>query len=282
MTPAFFQNLNSSRQLASSPAPVETQTSMPMLGGIAALLFSVGAQLGEFRLGGAVGGVGQHHPSVTPFRDAPERQIVMPPEPDRHAPRRRQRIDAGVVDVMPLPLEGHMRLGPQGLHDLHLLLRPSSPIVKILVQTDELHLVPADPDPQPKPAAAQHVKAGGLLGDQHGLSLGQDEHLRREADSRRATAEKPEQDERIVEEIGRGVSRAPVRPARDIDPQNVIGGREMIVAGRLRRLGEQPDRGGIAADIGQRQCNAEFHRMLPTHILADRCDPVHKRNEPSP
>jgi hypothetical protein len=34
----------------------------------------------------------------------------------------------------------------------------------------------------------------------------------------------------------------------------------MIVARRLRK---QPDRGGITADIGQRQYNPEFHRVLP-------------------
>jgi hypothetical protein len=33
VTPALFQNLNFSRQFASSPAPVETQTSAPMLAG---------------------------------------------------------------------------------------------------------------------------------------------------------------------------------------------------------------------------------------------------------
>ena len=42
----------------------------------------------------------------------------------------------------------------------------------------------------------------------------------------------------------------------------MIGGAEMIVAGRLRRLRKQPDRGRITADIGQGQCNAEFHRVL--------------------
>ena len=66
-----------------------------------------------------------------------------------------------------------------------------------------------------------------------------------------------------MEEIGRGIARAPAGPARGIDPQNMIGGAEMIVAGGLSRLREQPDRGGIAADIGQRQCNPEFHRVLP-------------------
>ncbi len=36
----------------------------------------------------------------------------------------------------------------------------------------------------------------------------------------------------------------------------------MIVTGRLGRLGEHADRGGVAADIGQRQADAEFHHML--------------------
>src|ERR1700691_5869307 len=116
-------------------------------GGIAARLFSIGAQLSEVRLRGAAGGTGVHHPSVAPFLDAPERQVMMPPEPDRDATPDRRRIDAGVIDVMPLPLELHMRLGPQGLHDLHLFLGPPSPIVEVLVETHELHFVPADPTP---------------------------------------------------------------------------------------------------------------------------------------
>jgi hypothetical protein len=51
--------------------------------------------------------------------------------------------------------------------------------------------------------------------------------------------------------------------ARDLDPQNVIGSGVMIVAGCLRRLPEEPHRGGLPANIGQRQCDAEFHRVLP-------------------
>ena len=196
-----------------------------------------------------------------------KRQIMMAAEPDRDAPPDRQRIDARVIDVMPAPLKFHMALGPQSLHDLHLLLRPPSPIMKILVEADELHLVPADPDPKPEPAAAEHVERGGLLGDQHGLPLSQDQHFRREADSRRAAAQEPEQDERIVEEIGRGVARAPVRPARGVHAQNMVGRGEMIVARRLRRLSEQPHRRRIAADVGQGQCDAEFHHGAPQNII---------------
>ena len=67
-------------------------------GGIAARLFSIGAQLSEVRLRGGAGGIGVHHPSVAPFRDAPERQVLMPPEPDRDTTPDRHRIDAGVID----------------------------------------------------------------------------------------------------------------------------------------------------------------------------------------
>jgi hypothetical protein len=88
-----------------------------------------------------------HHPSLAAFRYTPERQVVMPPEPDRDIAPDRQRIDAGVLDAMPLPLELHMWLGPQRLHDSHLLLRAPSPIVKILVETYELYFAPADPNP---------------------------------------------------------------------------------------------------------------------------------------
>jgi hypothetical protein len=39
-----------------------------------------------------------------------------------------------------------------------------------------------------------------------------------------------------MEEIGRGIARAPAGPARGIDPQNMIGGAKVIVAGGLSRL----------------------------------------------
>ena len=56
----------------------------------------------------------------------------------------------------------------------------------------------------------------------------------------------------------------------------------MIVAGRLRRLREHPDRGGIAADVGQGQCNAEFHRMPPQRMTLRSFIPVLCEDEPSP
>ena len=53
-----------------------------------------------------------------------------------------------------------------------------------------------------------------------------------------------------MEEIGRGIARAPAGPARGIDPQNMIGGAKVIIAGGLSRLREQPDRGPPISDKG--------------------------------
>jgi hypothetical protein len=52
----------------------------------------------------------QRHPSVTPFRNTPERHHDAP-ESDRHAASHRQRIDARIIDVTPPVLEVHVRLG---------------------------------------------------------------------------------------------------------------------------------------------------------------------------
>ena len=73
-------------------------------------------------------------------------------------------------------LEGDVRLRPQRLHHLHLLLRAAAAVVKVLVQAGEFHRVPADADAQPEAAAAQHIETGGLLRDQRGLPLRQDQH----------------------------------------------------------------------------------------------------------
>src|SRR5216683_1683080 len=94
--------------------------------------------------------------------------------PDRHAARNRARVDAGVVDMVEFAGEADMRLGPQGLHDSHLLGRALAAVVEILVEADELDLVPADADPEPEPADRQLVERGRLLRHEDRLPLRQD------------------------------------------------------------------------------------------------------------
>src|SRR6202035_4897305 len=107
--------------------------------------------------------------------------------PDRHPPRRRARVDPGIIDMMELALILDVRLGPQRLHDPHLIGRALAAGVEILVEAGKLDLVPADPDAEPEPAvaAAQHVEARRLLGDQRRLALREDQHARGKPDALR-------------------------------------------------------------------------------------------------
>jgi hypothetical protein len=68
-----------------------------------------------------------------------------------------------------------MLVFPERPHHLHLLLGSASTVVEILVQTDELDLVPTDADPPPEPPFAQHVQTCRLFRDQRGLALCHDQ-----------------------------------------------------------------------------------------------------------
>src|ERR1700730_19428 len=122
----------------------------PDLGGVAAGLCGEAAQLAEDVESALVGRIGVRHPAVAPFGDARQGAFVIPAIPHRHLARGGTRVDAGVLDRMPLALVGDMRLGPQLLHNLHLLLRAAAAIVKILVEPQKLDLVPAQPDAEPE------------------------------------------------------------------------------------------------------------------------------------
>jgi hypothetical protein len=113
-------------------------------------------------------------------------------KPDRDSAVCRQWIDPGALDRVVLAGEGDVRLGPQRLHNLDLLLRAAAPVAEIFIEADELDRVPADPDPETESSAAQHVKRRGLLGDEYRLTLGEDQHLGRELDVPGTGGEKAE------------------------------------------------------------------------------------------
>src|SRR5215471_6223251 len=141
----------------------------------------------------------------------------MTPIPQRYLARGRKRVDAGVLDRVPLAFERDMRLRPQLPHDRDLLFGAAAAIVKIFVEADELDLVPPDPNAEPEPASRQDVETGSLLGDQHGLTLRQDQYLRREVADAGASGEEAEQHERVMIEIGRpGARLRPTGAAGDI------------------------------------------------------------------
>src|SRR5205823_2064123 len=142
------------------------------------------------------------HPAAAPFDGALHRPPGVPAIPERHLARGRARVDPGILDRVPLPLERDMRLLPQRPHEFDLLLRAAAAIVKILVEAGEFDLVPADPDAEPEAPARQDIEACRLLRDERGLALRQDQYLRRKILDFRDRGEKPEQHEGIMVEVG--------------------------------------------------------------------------------
>jgi hypothetical protein len=164
---------------------------------------------------------------------------------------------------VPSAFEADVGVGPQGPHDLDLLFRAAAAVVKILVEPDKLDFVPPDPDAEPEPSARQNVETGSLFGDEHGLTLCQDQHLGREIADIGAAGEKPEQHERVVIEIGRAGSRLrPAGAAGDIGAQHMVGCRDPVIADLLRRLGKFPQGRRLAADIDNRKGYAQSHLHL--------------------
>src|SRR4051812_22575352 len=95
----------------------------------------------------------------------------MAAEPQRNFTAWWPGIDADVREAVPLALKSNVGIGPQRFHHLDLFLGSLAPVVEILVEADELQLVPAHADAEAETAAAEHVETGSLLGDQHRLAL---------------------------------------------------------------------------------------------------------------
>src|SRR6266545_373542 len=207
--------------------------------------------------------IGQRHEAVAVLGGAPEGRLGMAAEPDRHAARLRPRVDAAVVELVELALERHAGLGPQLLHEAHLLLGALAAAVEVDAQALELDLVPADADAQAKAALAQRIEAGRLLGDQGGLALGQDHDAGRETHLLRDTRQEGEQHEGIV--IGRG--RRPDALAAVIDvgiaAQHMVGAEQVAESQPLGPLRIVAQDGRAGADVTDRQRCAKKHRSSP-------------------
>src|SRR5215510_382420 len=120
-----------------------------------------GAQLVEGFQRLVAGRIGQRHEAVAVLGGAPEGGIDMAAEPDRHAAGLRPWVDAAIVEPMELAVELDMRLGPQLMHEAHLLLGALAASVEVHAEPLELDLVPTDADAEAETALAQRVERGG-------------------------------------------------------------------------------------------------------------------------
>src|SRR6185369_974363 len=173
----------------------------------------------------------------------------------------RPGIDAGVRKAVPLALERNVGISPQRLHHLDLFLGTLAPIVEILVEADEFHLVPAYADAEPEAAAAEHVETGGLFGNQHGLTLREDQHLGGEFDLFCAGGNKAERDKGIVEQAE--PTRTAAGGVRRVAAENVVRQRQAVVTFGLGKLGVFAHDRAVAADVAEGQGYSEMHGRFP-------------------
>ena len=171
---------------------------------------------------------------------------------------------------MPLALERDVWIGPQRFHHLDLFLGSLAPVVEILVEADELHLVPAHADAEPEAAAAEHVETGGLLGNQHRLTLREDQYLGGEFDLLCAGSDEAERHEGIVEQAE--PARTATGGVRRVAAEHVVRQRQAVVTFGLGEFGIFAHDGAIAADVAEGQGYSEMHGRFP--FLAGRCFPA--------
>ena len=120
-------------------------------------------------------GVRPHHrkPTVAELPRPSERTRFGRPEPHRDRTLDRQRRNPGTRHRVIAAGEGDARLGPQFAHQLDLLVGALASGRKSLSQSLILDGIPAEADPEAQSSAAEQVDLGRLLGDENGLSLGQ-------------------------------------------------------------------------------------------------------------
>jgi hypothetical protein len=104
--------------------------------------------------------------------------------------------------------------------------------------------------PQPEAAVGRHIQAGGLFGDQGGLTLGKDQHTGRKSEMLRATGQKTEQHKRIVVGVLAGPYPAFASGGGRIGTQNVVRGLQIVKAQTFDGLSVVADLAWAGANIG--------------------------------
>jgi hypothetical protein len=180
-------------------------------------------------------------------------------EPDRDRPGR-LREDAGPLDVVEGAVDRDDGLVPEAAQHLDLLLEPAGAGGERRAERLVLDPVPPRAHPDAQPAAGQEGDLGGLLGDEGGLALGQDEHADDELEALGHRREVAEEHERLVEGVVLGVWAPERRLAvRVLGAEDVVVRDELIEAELLDAHREVADGARIDADVARGEHRAVLH-----------------------
>ena len=163
----------------------------------------------------------------------------------------------GNLVIAPLVIDHFLR--PEQAQHFDLLGGTAAPVFPVLPQGLVLNFVPAHADAQAQAAAGQHVHLGGLLGDQGGLALGQDDDAGAHFNLFGDGGQIAEHYERLVEHIVLVVGAVPLGALGRVGAQHMVKDQQVCVAQGLGGLGKILDGGRVGADFGLGKDGSELH-----------------------
>jgi len=217
--------------------------------------------------------VGSHerNPAVTDARGALDDRVYASPEPDRDLAGG-QRVEPGLRNAVPLPLEADRVPAPELAHERDLLFLALAPVVEVLAERLVLDRVPSGPDPQAQPAAREYIDLGCLLGHERRLTLRQDQHCGDQLDRVRHACEVAKGHEGLVKRGVLVVGAVPPAGSVPVRAEHVVVDQQVAIPEPLGRLGEVPDRRRVVSYFRLREYHAEFHVVLHTFVETGRAD----------
>jgi len=227
------------------------------------------------------GGAGVHEPTVAQPGRPPDRDRLERPDPQGDGTLHGRRVEPDITQTMPAALEGDEIFGPEPSQHIHLLFHAAPAVTEVLVQGLELDRVPADADAEPRPSPVEDIELGGLLGDERGLALREDEDRGRELDPLGDRREVGEEEERLMEHPVPRIELRVRRAARGARPEHMVNRGQVVETEPLQRLDIVPDHGRIGPDLGLRKDRPDSHHLCLARLSRSQHIPVPGCGEPA-
>ena len=150
-------------------------------------------------------------------------------------------------------------LAPQRAHGREVVVGDAPALGEGHAHRAHLRLAPADAQPEDEPAIREHVQGRELLGEHHGLALGQDDDARGEQDARGVGGEEGQGHDGLEQPHvgGHGTSGH-----GRIRKHHVVGDPERLEAGGLGGPAEARGGVGVPAAVQVDGMESEFHRRF--------------------
>ncbi len=151
---------------------------------------------------------------------------------------------------------------PEQAHHLDLLGLAPPAIGEGFVERNELDGIPPRPDAETEPVPRQHGELGRLLGDEHGLALGQDQDRRDQLEAPCDGGDEAEHRERLMERGVLVVGAFEAARPLSLGADDVVVDEQVGCAELLQTLRVGSDGAWVGADLAVGEHGAELHLKM--------------------